>query len=71
MMGIPVWLTGAQILFLDAGLILTLLVGWRIALQVAGRVRSAIQILSPGRSFHFHCTRQECGSCFSPCRCAE
>ena len=44
---LPTWLTGAQILILDAGLLLTLVIGWRIARQVAGRVRSAIGILTP------------------------
>ena len=44
---IPDWLTAAQVLLLDAGLLLTLYVGWRIAMQSAGRVRSAIAVICP------------------------
>ncbi len=43
----PGWLTSLQILILDCGLLLTLYVGWRIATQYAGRVRSALAILTP------------------------
>ncbi len=44
---VPDWLTAAQILLLDAGLLLTLYVGWRIAIQSAGKIRGAIALLSP------------------------
>ena len=43
----PEWLTAAQILLLDAGLLLTLYVGWRIAQQAGKTMRSAIQLASP------------------------
>ncbi len=33
---VPEWLTSAQILLLDAGLLLTLYVCWRVASQYAG-----------------------------------
>src|SRR5262249_5087545 len=36
-----------QTLLLDAGLLLSLYVGWRIARDVAPRVRSALQLLAP------------------------
>ncbi len=41
------WLTAGQILALDAGLLLTLYVGWRVASQHAGRVRTALALLTP------------------------
>jgi len=44
---LPDWLTGAQILLLDAGLLLTLYVGWRVALQCAERIRTALALLAP------------------------
>jgi len=44
---IPAWLTSAQIVLLDAGVLLTLYVGWRVALQSAGRARTAIGLLAP------------------------
>jgi ferredoxin len=43
----PNWLTPVQILFLDAGLLLTLYVAWRIANQYAQQMRKAIAILLP------------------------
>ena len=44
---LPIWLTGAQILLLDAGLLLTLYVAWRVALSGAERVRTALALLTP------------------------
>jgi ferredoxin len=44
---IPVWLTSAQLLALDAGLLLTLYVTWRVAMQYAGGVRMALGMLAP------------------------
>jgi hypothetical protein len=44
---IPVWLTSAQLLALDAGLLLTLYVTWRVAMQYAGRLRMALGMLAP------------------------
>ncbi|HWF02978.1 MAG TPA: cytochrome c oxidase assembly protein [Candidatus Angelobacter sp.] len=41
------WLTSAQILILDGGLLLTLYVGWRIATQYRDRIRNSIAILLP------------------------
>jgi hypothetical protein len=43
----PGWLTTAQILLLDCGLLLTLFTGWRVALQATARMRAAIGLLSP------------------------
>ena len=40
-------LLGLQILLLDAGLLLTLYVGWRVARQCARRARSALTLLAP------------------------
>ena len=45
--GVPSWLTPAQILFLNAGLIVSLYLGWRIAKQSAEKLRSAVALLSP------------------------
>jgi polyferredoxin len=47
MSSMPPWLTPAQILLLDAGLLLTLYLTWRIASQVAANMASAIAILMP------------------------
>jgi hypothetical protein len=47
---IPAWLTSAQLLALDAGLLLTLYVSWRVAMQSAGRVRAALGLLAPWAS---------------------
>ena len=44
---VPDWLTPAQILILDAGLLLTLYVAWRIANQYARKLRNAIAVLLP------------------------
>lgn len=44
---IPSWMTTAQILLLDAGLLLTLYVGWRIVLQAGGRLRTAARLMAP------------------------
>jgi cytochrome c oxidase assembly factor CtaG len=44
---IPDWLTAVQIVLLDAGLLLTLYVAWRLTIQAAGKVRSAIMLVSP------------------------
>lgn len=44
---IPAWLTSAQLLVLDGGLLLTLYVSWRVALQSAGRVQRALAIVTP------------------------
>lgn len=44
---IPSWLTAAQIVLLDAGLLFTLYVGWRIAKQYAERVQTAAALLAP------------------------
>ena len=44
---VPSWLTGAQILMLDAGLLLTLYVGWRVAKQQARGVRRAVALIAP------------------------
>lgn len=43
----PGWLAPAQILLLDAGLLLTLYVAWRIASQYAGKVRTAAALVAP------------------------
>ena len=45
--GVPSWLTPAQILFLNAGLIVSLYLGWRVAKQSAEKLRSAVALLSP------------------------
>ncbi len=47
MASLPGWLTSAQILILDAGLLLTLYVIWRIARQSAGRVGTALGLATP------------------------
>jgi ferredoxin len=44
---LPSWLTAAQILLLDGGLLLTLFTGWRVASQSTARMRGAVTILSP------------------------
>ncbi len=44
---VPGWLTAAQVLLLDAGLLLTLYVGWRVVLQSAGRIRAALGLMTP------------------------
>ncbi len=44
---IPEWLTPAQILILDAGLLLTLYVAWQIANRYSERIWNALAILLP------------------------
>jgi len=44
---IPAWLTSAQLLALDAGLLLTLYVSWRVAVQYAKRVRAVLGLVAP------------------------
>ena len=44
---VPDWLTSAQILLLDAGLLLTLYVAWRVAVQSTERVRRALDVVAP------------------------
>jgi cytochrome c oxidase assembly factor CtaG/ferredoxin len=44
---LPAWLPSVQLIALDAGLLLTLYVSWRVALQHAGRVRAALGFLAP------------------------
>jgi cytochrome c oxidase assembly factor CtaG/ferredoxin len=43
----PNWLSSAQLLALDAGLLLTLYVAWRVAMQYATRMRSAFGLVAP------------------------
>lgn len=47
MMSSPVWLTPAQILLLDAGLLLTLYVVWRVARQYSGKIATAAALVAP------------------------
>lgn len=47
LMSSPDWLTPAQILLLDAGLLLTLYVGWRVARQYSGKIGTAAGLLAP------------------------
>ena len=44
---IPAWLTSAQISLLDAGLLLTLYVAWRVATQQVDGTRRAIGLVAP------------------------
>jgi hypothetical protein len=44
---IPPWLTSAQLVLLDAGLLLTLYVSWRTAVRYAKRVRPALGLVAP------------------------
>lgn len=44
---VPGWLTAAQILLLDAGLLLTMYVGWRVARQQVDGVRRAMGLVTP------------------------
>jgi hypothetical protein len=43
----PAWLTPLQILLLDAGLLLTLYVSWKIVLQVVPDLRSRAMAVTP------------------------
>ncbi len=47
MPAVPDWLTAAQILLLNAGLLLTLYISWRIAQQAGKTLKSSIQLLTP------------------------
>jgi len=47
MPAIPSWLTQAQLLLLDAGLLMTLYVCWRIAKQYEDRIRTIAGMLAP------------------------
>ncbi|HSU58497.1 MAG TPA: cytochrome c oxidase assembly protein [Bryobacteraceae bacterium] len=49
----PGWLEPAQILLLDAGLLLTLYVSWRIASQYAGRIRATAALVAPWAALSF------------------
>jgi cytochrome c oxidase assembly factor CtaG len=44
---IPVWLTPVQLLVLDAGLLLTLYVVWRVAVQYANHIRATLALMVP------------------------
>jgi len=44
---VPSWLMPAQILLLDLGLLLTLYVLWRLAMQYAGRINRALPLAGP------------------------
>jgi len=44
---IPSWLPAAQILLLDAGLVLSVYLAWRTARREAGNVRRAVGLLMP------------------------
>jgi polyferredoxin len=43
----PLWLAPAQILLLDAGLLLTLYTAWRISSQYTGKIRTAAVLVAP------------------------
>ena len=43
----PVWMPTCDLLFLDLGLLLTLFVAWRVALQVTDGKRMALAVLAP------------------------
>ncbi len=47
MVFVPGWLTSAQIVLLDAGLLLTLYVAWRVAKQQVDGVRRAMGLMAP------------------------
>ncbi len=44
---VPDWLMPAQLILLDAGLLLTLYVSWRVALHYAARIRTAAAVVAP------------------------
>jgi cytochrome c oxidase assembly factor CtaG/ferredoxin len=44
---VPTWLRPAQILLLNAGLLLTLYIAWQVAKQYSQRLRNAIALLMP------------------------
>jgi hypothetical protein len=41
------WLPSLQILLLDCGLLLTLYIGWRMALRLTSRAARAVGVLAP------------------------
>jgi hypothetical protein len=45
--GVPGWLNSAQILLLDAGLLFTLYLAWKIASQTGARLRQSISLFLP------------------------
>ena len=47
MPGVPDWLTAAQILLLDSGLLLSLYLGWRIVKQSSRKIKAVIALGSP------------------------
>jgi cytochrome c oxidase assembly factor CtaG/ferredoxin len=47
MPSVPSWLAPAQILLLDAGLLLTLYIAWRIASQYTAKFRTALALFAP------------------------
>ncbi len=47
MPSLPPWLTPAQILLLDAGLLLTLYVAWCVASQYTNKIRTALALAAP------------------------
>ncbi len=48
---VPGWLTPAQIVLLDAGVLLSLYVAWRVAKQFSGEMRTAVALLAPWAGF--------------------
>jgi hypothetical protein len=44
---IPAWLVPVQLLVLDAGLLLTLYVAWRVAVQYASNIRAKLGLMAP------------------------
>jgi hypothetical protein len=44
---VPAWMTPFQILLLDAGLLLTLYVSWRVAQQSAAKLRKELAVAAP------------------------
>jgi cytochrome c oxidase assembly factor CtaG/ferredoxin len=49
----PSWLTPLQILVLNAGLLLTLFIGWRIAQQLTAKTRQAVALALPWGALAF------------------
>ena len=47
---VPAWISSVQILALDAGLLLTLYVGWQLAVQRRESVAKALTTLAPWAS---------------------
>lgn len=46
-LAVPGWLASVQIMLLDAGLLLTLYVGWKVAIQSTSRRASAVALIGP------------------------